>query len=906
MHISSTPCAKALYPRAVQKAIPLEGVAPTDAGLPRRFGRYQLVACIARDGMTEVFRATSHGVEGFEKTVLVKRVLPTLADDQPFVEAFLAEARQAVALSHANIVQVFDLGREEDTYFLAMEYVSGMDLARALRAARRAAMPLPTPLAVYIASEVARALDHAHRRKDITGKPLHLVHGGVSPRNVLLSYEGEVKLTDFGTARCRALLGASGRSNGRAFYTAPEIVGGREADVRADLYGLAATLYESLGGEPDAEEGSRPIAAQHNAWPEGLRALVDRGLARDPAARFDSAAQMYEALASVASQLGVRVGPHDLAEWLDRLRPYGVDPPAVPGRLPPPVGSKASPPPSQWEPVEVEELSLEGLDEEPVRETKLFDDGEVACAVDATVTRREATLVALVVNAEAPVAEEALRPFPRVAQRHGAKVLEQGAAELVLVFGVTRPDGRDMQRATGLALKLHAAALKTATVREPIATVGVGIHPVQVTVRADGSLDDGDPSFVEAFGIVKALAKAARNRVLASEVIAAAGGDQFESVPVAEGAVALKGLAAPARRRVAGRKDLFRLFGELLARAANEGAQVVEITGGPGEGKTRFLDEVVYRLRKMGHPVVWHGAACLFAERDDPLAAMRAMLRTLLSIDETDTDGVLREKARRLRDFGLTPEEMLAAGSVLGVVTTTSVPSPAGARGLRGALRKVFQGAVSGTVSVFAWDGAECMDPPSRERFRDLVADTATSPVLYVLCGRPGAWSGRPERHRIRIEPLPPDDVATLLALRLGNRAPPRHLVDDLVARCGGNPFYVEEQLRWYLEVGAVRIDGDEVHFEAPEVVQLPRTVRDLAESCEVAFDAPIRRVLRVLSSREATPRGVLAGALGLGAPSLDAALTTLRTAGLLSEEGGMLRVSNAVLRAVLGAPQTT
>ena len=906
MHISSTLRAEALYPRAVQKAIPMEAAAPADGGAPRRFGRYQLVERIARNGMAEIFKAKSHGVEGFEKVVVVKRVLPALSDDQRFIEAFLGEARQAVALSHANIVQVFDLGREDDAYFLAMEHVAGLDLARALRAARRADAPMPVALAVYAACEVARALDYAHRRKDTAGKPLNLVHRDISPRNVLLSYEGEVKVTDFGMARCRALFDAPSAANGKAAWAAPEILEGREPDARADLYGLAATLYDALAGAPARADGVArpPLREARPDLPEALCALVDRMLARDPAGRLATAAQMYEELAATLQRLGRRVGPHDLADWLERLRPHRDDPPEA--VAPPPPAADGPDVVEEVGEAEVEALSLDELEAEAgaVRETKPFDASAPPPPAPAPpVARREATLVALAVRAEPAVAEEALRPLVQAARRHGATVVEQSPTALALAFGVAHPDGRDTQRATALALKFHAAALKAAAAREPIATVGAGVHPARVGVRADGSLDD-DASLQEALALVKALAGAARNRVLASEAVAAAGGDQFESVAVAEGAVALKGTIAPARRRVAGRKDLFRHFGELLAKAANEGAQVLEVTAGPGVGKTRFLDEVIYRLRKMGHPVTWHAAECLRDERDAPLAAVRAMLRTLLAIDETDADAAVREKARRLRDFGLTPEEMLAAGNVLGVVNAApAAPSPAGSRGLRGALRKIFQGAVAGTVSVFAWDGAEHMDAASRTQLRDLVADTASQPALYVLSGRPGAWSGAPDRHRVRLEPLTPDDVATLAALRLGNRAPPRELVDDLAARCGGNPFYVEEQLKWYVQAGAVAIEGDDVRFTPPAEVELPRTVRELAESCAAALDVPAQRVLRVAASRDATPRGALAGAAGLGAASLESALGSLRAAGLVSDEGGVVRVTDAALRAALGAP---
>ncbi|MEZ4307409.1 MAG: serine/threonine-protein kinase [Polyangiaceae bacterium] len=159
--------------------------------MEQSFGRYRLLERLGEGGMAEVFKAKSFGVEGFEKVLVIKRILPKLAEHPKFVDMFVHEAKLAVRLSHANIVQVFDLGRvdhptgEPTSYFIAMEYVPGLDLASVLARCRKLKREVPLGMAIFVAAEVAKALDHAHRRRDEQARPLGIVHRDISPQNVL-------------------------------------------------------------------------------------------------------------------------------------------------------------------------------------------------------------------------------------------------------------------------------------------------------------------------------------------------------------------------------------------------------------------------------------------------------------------------------------------------------------------------------------------------------------------------------------------------------------------------------------------------------------------------------------------------------------------------------------------------
>src|SRR3954464_13051858 len=168
---------------------------------PIVFGKYLLLERLNVGGMAEVFVAKAFGVEGFERILAIKKILPTMAEDEEFITMFIDEARISAQLNHANVVHIHELGKFEDAYYIAMEYVQGVDLRAIAELYRRERQAMPVPQACFIVSKICEGLDYAHRKKDGRGQPLNIVHRDVSPQNVLISYEGEVKIIDFGIAK---------------------------------------------------------------------------------------------------------------------------------------------------------------------------------------------------------------------------------------------------------------------------------------------------------------------------------------------------------------------------------------------------------------------------------------------------------------------------------------------------------------------------------------------------------------------------------------------------------------------------------------------------------------------------------------------------------------------------------
>ena len=292
-----------------------EEPAAVAASGPDRFGQYEILERIASGGMAELFRARRRGVEGFEKIVAIKKILPHISDDGEFITMFADEAKLAAQLNHPNIVHIFDLGKiEAGGYFIAMEHVEGRDLRSILQLSRETSQRLPIPLAVAIAAKVAAALDYAHRRRGDDGSDLNIVHRDVSPPNILVSNDGDVKLCDFGIAKAASKVSRteSGALKGKVPYMSPEQAWGRAVDHRSDIYSLGSVLFEMVTGRKlfqgdsdlnvlekvRAGEVVAPSSLNPEVWP-ALDSVVLKSLALKPEDRYAEASEMLRDLEAV-------------------------------------------------------------------------------------------------------------------------------------------------------------------------------------------------------------------------------------------------------------------------------------------------------------------------------------------------------------------------------------------------------------------------------------------------------------------------------------------------------------------------------------------------------------------------------------------------------------------------------
>jgi serine/threonine protein kinase len=305
-----------------------------------KHGRYNIVRRVADGGMAEIFLATQVGRDGFQKPVILKRIHSTIYADPQFRNMFIDEAHISMSLAHSNIAQVLDLGVAAGRYFLVLELVDGWDLGRVLQRAATAGTPLPRDLGIHITADVCRALAYAHGKTD-GQRALGIVHRDISPHNVLLSEQGEIKLTDFGIAKAMNKREQTGTGvvKGKVAFMSPEQAMGKPIDARSDIFSLGTVLYllmvrsRPFEGPTDLETLLRvqkgdftpPEAAALDLEPE-VAAIINRAMKLDPAERYQTADDMLADLERVSRSVFQPVGQTELKRWLHELSAHDGHP----------------------------------------------------------------------------------------------------------------------------------------------------------------------------------------------------------------------------------------------------------------------------------------------------------------------------------------------------------------------------------------------------------------------------------------------------------------------------------------------------------------------------------------------------------------------------------------------------
>ncbi len=870
---------------------------------PRPFGRYQLLEPLAQGGMAEVFLARSVGLEGFEKRLVIKRILPDLARNPRFVQLFIHEAKLSVALTHPNIVQVFELGKVDDDPYLAMEYIHGADLTHVIRALRRDERRMPVAIAAAIAAAISRGLAYAHARRTADGLPLHIVHRDVSPHNVMVSFEGEVKLVDFGIARLAASSAgvepepSGSRSDaplaeplrgGKFAYMSPEQAQGERLDGRSDLYAVGIVLYEMLAGkrlyEGSPEEKLRALTsgvvpdvrALNPDVPDELVRIIHKALALDRDDRYPSGTEFEEELRAFQYRHAARAGGPQIAALMRGLFPNE----ALGGRMDAGLRQLVDDLDAMHTGVEAEP-SASSLPDSVVNPDALS--GPKGLNVQAGEHRSVVVLVAEAngltdISAHAESEEIArihirmLRGVRELVGRMGGVADRYDDDTLRVFFGLPRALGDDLDRALACARELHRLAQKQRKKGMGV-EFAVAVHVGDITVSKRIGSRYRYAAHGDTLKVPLRLSYAAEpGTTLVSEKVAALAGDRYPFEPGPglrpKGSRAMQrsfllagGRRAGGRGATGGRwlrrSDELEVVRDAIGRLREGVGTRIGIHGDAGIGKTRFFRELRDLAQRRNLPN-FHGRAAPFSDR--PFGATRDLVADILGVRDGSTALATAERLSRLGELGLDDAESAVIATLFSL-ELAPVRSPRSVRGKRGeapafpareamfsACAKLIRGLCRDGPILLMLEDIQHLDDLEADVFAHLVRVCADQPVLLLASWR-GDDEGAdfPALTPVQIGRLPAEMIIQLASEVLGATGIGPDLTRLLLRTVEGNPLYLEEILKALRQGGRIWYEGSVARLKDPHLDPgLPDTLQGLIDARIDALEAGARGALQV------------------------------------------------------------
>ncbi len=815
--------------------------------------------------MAEVYLARAYGAQGIEKQLVIKRILPAYVRDAHFITMFVDEAQVASRLNHINIVQIYSFEQIARDYVLAMEYMDGADLTKLLVAARRLGQTIPVPLAALIVHEVARGLDYAHNRRDEHGEPLEIVHRDVSPQNILMSYEGAVKIADFGIARARQLGHEStGIIKGKFAYMSPEQAHGAAVDRRSDIFSLGLVFFELLVGRPfhRGKPGSEMLRAIKNPVvprfedlgcakvPEALEAIVRRSLAKDPADRYPSAREMALDLARYLHGLDEIVDASTLESFLHEVLPRTDAGPT----------EDAPSPPEQVE----SEVLLPTVAFKNGRRPRQMREKLNVVAVSGRLHGVETLTRAIGERRAVARVREFLRIVEEISFKADGVVARQDERGFLLYLGLPLSSVDDPIRAVRLGLDVLDAAEGLSYDLPCALHLGLGINRGAARVERDS---EGRVKDYEPYDLLATLASRLAEDSGPGEIRVGGGvyrlsrrDFNFEELPSLDVSLPHSGttessmrgsgdgvrrarvfrllgaktraerrLEAGAEGRLLGRDLELQRLRDIYREAVSAGqTRFIWVAGDMGIGKSRLVHELLARTKTSNRRVV--RADCTLSTRDLSFGAVADVVRDACGIGEEDRSEAARTKLQvalsrirptkarsDYRDSAAIEERITAAFCLL---LGVPLPNPA-ANPEDGAERqellhegvfRLIESLSQNEPLVLVLDNVHFADTMSLEFFQWLSERPLKGPMVVFMLGRPderlGRYLGRFQK--INLRQLGEEDRVRLVLDRLGDGEEARELARQICARTGGNPFFINEVIEALIDRSVVRFEGKE------------------------------------------------------------------------------------------------
>lgn len=870
--------------------------------MAERLGKYELVSKIGQGGMAEVYLARAALAQGLYKLVVVKKIHAAFSSSPHFARMFRTEAQIATWLNHPNVVQVFYYGKEGSDLYLVMEYVEGHDLMRLVKMAHQAGMRMPYGIAAYIVQELLKGLDYAHRKLSPTGEALDIVHRDVSPQNVLISYDGAVKLVDFGIAKTRTEVEEEGVVKGKYAYMSPEQAAGQAVDRRCDIFAAGIILYELLAGRTlfGGIKGDQALEAVRTAdipppteldknVPAELVPIVMRALERRAERRYATARDFQHVLTKFLYSQDEIYDTGALAAFVSRV---------IPAESRAPDGTIA---PSTQFPESAGLSSGADFEDSDLR----LDEGSRA-DVTPIVERKKVLLVCGAFTEPQGATQgtgrrfvEAVGRFNELAEgvvfKYEALLDDLGPAGMTVVVGLPVSRDEDSAKAIGLALALAEAF--NATCQDFDVAGGAGFSVTRgfakVTRKSDGTSEHAVSPQLMQLGYLLA-GRADHGEILLDDGVRKAASEEYfvTEVPLLsdklrEARAAISKLTDPGSASMPAR--VFRLDGpiEVAAPAAAEPramvgrglelqaledafwdmqrvqrGRVVVVYGDKGMGKRTLVRAFLDKLKN------WDGQILLMSARQSNQVAAHALLSEIALQLVTDGERLHGEQLRaRLAEVAAAIEADHPTGHdkafvwslevLLGLATDDDVahrdPDQVDHE-IQDALHRLLKFRSRRSPLVLMLENAHLASPHSLKHVASLAARLRDRPILAVLTAVPRKDDDEVlegiEGQAILLEELGPEERKEMVLARFADPVEVAPLVAQVLDRAGGNPYYIEAILESLVEQGScVPDDGDpqrRLRWTRQDTqVQIPATVESLVASRLDRLPTELRDLLR-------------------------------------------------------------
>ncbi|MCP4444522.1 MAG: protein kinase [Myxococcales bacterium] len=903
-----------------------------------QFGKYQLQRRVGAGGMAEVYLARTTVAEGLSKQLVIKKIHPAFARSRQFVSMFVDEAKIALDLNHPNIVQVFDFGQVGQSFFLAMEFVEGVDVLRLMQETAKAGKRVPLDLAAFIVQQIARGLDYAHRKTDDFGEPLGIVHRDISPQNALVSWDGSVKIVDFGIARARDIKEEEGTIKGKFTYMPPEQARGLAVDRRADVFAAGVVLFELTCGRPlykgkgkevleQARAGAIPAPRQINPdIPKDLEATILKALTYARDNRFQTGRDLQNALGRFQFQWAQshRSMPPDsgsLAQWLARTVPKGGGDfrkhretfPGTPAAIEQATSqlqrTRANPPG-----MSVVDDSERDERFKPLRERKpvFIIDGKLS-GLGQLVTKVGADRASEIVADFCGVARD-------IAFKHNATLGPTNETKLRVLLGVPAAGDDDGTRTIRLARSLIEALDGIGSDVEPALRLAVGIERGTALVTRDSEGRYGyeleEEADVSAADVLSGEARGAEVLVT-SEVFRVCQGDfNFEPIARTSGSARphrIYRLRGPKERqqRLRERSEGTNLIGRDLELKALKDAyrealvhgahKLMVVTGEPGIGKRSLVNALLASIPK-GEASVMRATARA-GTKHTPFGIIADFGRDAMGLAETAEPKEIRKRIEMLAQVlwpGRVEETEIrgfidAACTLFGLRREGSPnldPKELRSR-LREVAHRIEQKFSPDHPLIVVAENVHWADEQSMLLNRDLLEISNSRGVFLLITARPEpsivSLAKESSVELMNLLELGEDDRHALIERRFAPGEDIHELVRQILTRTGGNPFFIMEILDSLIERGILtqeEIAGRQLlrWRRGEEPIQIPTSVETLLATRIDQLDHELKPVLAhasVLGSRFDTEQ--LLGLMGsVECERIDETLQALVEKGLL------------------------